>query len=110
MTILTTSHPSDAKMIYRLTRSRDRKGMKEAPERLSIAAYAQYMDVNNATGEAITLTAIATTDGDLYCTNSATFNDDFAAIVEAFPEVDEIIILKQKSKKGREFISCTIDC
>lgn len=108
MTILKSSHPSDAKINYRLTHARTRKGMKEAPENLSVAAYAIYSDVNKASGEVITLAAIADNNGDVYCTNSPTFIDDFEAIVEAFPDIEEIFVVKAKSKKGREFITCTI--
>lgn len=109
MTIINTSHPEDKRIQYRLTHSRDRKGMKEAPHKLTVAAYVLYTDVNKATGEQLVLLAIADNDGSVYCTNSPTFVEDFAAIVEAFPDVSEIVVEKQKSKKGREFMTCSID-
>lgn len=107
MKIITAS-TDDKKIMYKLTRARDRQPMKKAPEQLHIAEYAIYEDVNNATGEVVKLATIASADGELFTTNSKTFIDDFSAIVEAFPDVDAVKVEKMLSKKNREFLVCSM--
>lgn len=104
MTIITAS-TEDKKILYKLTRDRSRKPMKGAVGILPVDAYAIYEDVNNATGEVVTLASILS-GTDLFTTNSATFIDDFGAIVEAFPDVKRVSVEKMTSKKNREFLVC----
>lgn len=105
MTIITAS-TDDKKILYKLTRDRNREPMKKAPENLSVEHYAIYEDVNNTTGEVVKLASIISKDGVMYTTNSATFIDDFTAIVDAFPEVEAVKVEKMVSKKNREFLVC----
>lgn len=107
MTIITSS-TDDKKILYKLTRDRNRQPMKKAPGVLHITEYAIYEDVNNATGEVVKLASIASADGELFTTNSKTFIDDFTAIVEAFPDVEVVKVEKMQSKKNREFLVCTM--
>lgn len=107
MTIITAS-TEDKKILYKLTRDRNRKPMKQAPSELHISEYAIYEDVNNSTGEVVKLASIASVDGELFTTNSRTFIDDFGAIVEAFPDVDAVKVEKMNSKKNREFLVCSM--
>lgn len=105
MTIINAS-TNDKKILYKLTRDRNRKPMKKAPEILNVQEFAIYEDVNKASGEAVQLATILANDGAMYTTNSPTFIDDFAAIVEAFPDVERIEVKCMTSKKNREFITC----
>lgn len=107
MTIINAS-TEDKKILYKLTRDRNRAPMKKAPEIVHVDHYAIYEDVNNATGEVAQLASVLDTDGNLYTTNSATFIDDFSAIVEAFPDVERVKVERMTSKKNREFLVCSL--
>ena len=107
MTIITAS-TDDKKILYKLTRARDRQPMKKADAVVNVDHYAIYEDVNNASGEIVTLVSILDMDGNLYTTNSATFIDDFAAIVDAFPDVEKVRVERMTSKKNREFLVCCL--
>lgn len=107
MTIITAS-TEDKKVLYKLTRDRSRSPMKKAADVVDVQHYAIYTDVNNATGEVVQLATVMDKDGALFTTNSATFIDDFAAIVEAFPDVERIHIERMTSKKNREFLTCSL--
>ena len=104
MTIIINS-TEDKKAIYNMTRSRDRLSMKDAEE-IAVKDYIVFEDVNKATGEVVQLASIMDNDGTIYTTNSPTFIDDFAAIADAFPDVEVIKVVKCKSKKNREFLVC----
>lgn len=107
MTIIAAS-TEDKKILYKLTRDRARSPMKKADEVVSVQHYAIYSDVNNSTGEAVNLATVMDNSGNLFTTNSATFIDDFAAIVEAFPDVERIRVERMVSKKNREFLTCSL--
>lgn len=107
MTIITAS-TEDKRVLYKLTRDRNRNPMKKATEVVNVEHYAIYTDVNNATGEVVQLASIMDDTGTLFTTNSATFIDDFAAIVEAFPNVEKIRVERMTSKKNREFLTCSL--
>lgn len=107
MTIIFSS-TNDKKILYKLTRDRYRNPMKKAPKILNVQEYAIYEDVNKASGEVVQLTTILDNNGAMYTTNSPTFIDDFAAIVEAFPDVERIEVKCMTSKKNREFITCNL--
>lgn len=107
MTIINAS-TEDKKILYKLTRDRNRLPMKKAPEIVDVDNYAIYEDVNNATGEVVQLASILDIKGNLYTTNSATFIDDFSAIVEAFPDVQHVKVERMTSKKNREFLVCSL--
>lgn len=107
MTIINAS-TNDKKILYKLTRDRNRQPMKKAPTELHISEYAIYDDVNNATGEVVKLATIVSDFGELFTTNSKTFIDDFEAIVEAFPDVECVKVEKMISKKNREFLVCSM--
>lgn len=108
MTIITAS-TEDRKILYKLTRDRDRNPMKKATEVVDVQHYAIYEDVNNATGEVVLLATVMDNSGALFTTNSATFIEDFAAIVEAFPDVERIRVERMMSKKNREFLTCSLE-
>lgn len=105
---ITTASTDDKKILYKLIHERNRKPMKQAPEKLHISEYAIFEDLNIATGEVVRLATIASADGVLFTTNSRTFIDDFAAIVEAFPDVNAVKVEKMISKKNREFLVCSM--
>lgn len=107
MTILKAS-TDDKKILYRLTKDRNRTPMKKAPEIVEVQHYAIYEDVNSASGEIVQLATIMDSNGALFTTNSATFLDDFEAIVTAFPDVERIRVERMLSKKNREFLVCSL--
>lgn len=98
----------DKKILYKLTRDRHRNPMKKAAEVVEVQHYAIYEDVNNATGEVVKLATVMDNNSALFTTNSATFIDDFVAIVEAFPDVERIHVERMTSKKNREFLTCSM--
>lgn len=104
-----TASTDDKKIMYKLTRDRKRKPMKQAPDVVEVQHYAFYTDLNKATGEVAQLVTIMDNNGDMFTTNSATFIDDFAAIVDAFPDVERIRVERMTSKKNREFLTCSMD-
>lgn len=105
---ITTASTDDKKILYKLTRDRNRSAMKKAPSVVDVQHYAIYEDVNKATGEVVQLATVMDDHGVLFTTNSATFIDDFAAIIEAFPDVKRIGVERQTSKKNREFLTCSL--
>ena len=108
MTIITAS-TDDKKILYKLTRDRNRSPMKKAAaDVVEVQHYAIYTDVNKATGEDVQLATVMDNNGALFTTNSATFIDDFSAIVEAFPDVERIHIERMTSNKNREFLACSL--
>lgn len=107
MTIINAS-TEDKKILYKLTRDRNRSPMKKAAEIVEVQHFAIYEDVNNASGEVVQLATVMDNTGALFTTNSATFIDDFSAIVEAFPDVEKIRVERMTSKKNREFLTCSL--
>lgn len=106
--IIITASTEDKKILYKLTRDRSRSPMKKAAEVVEVQHYAIYDDINNATGEVVRLATVMDNSGALFTTNSATFIDDFSAIVEAFPDVERIRVERMTSKKNREFLTCSL--
>ena len=88
---------------YNLIKGNGADGLKNAAgSTLEIAAYV----VNELDDENLKM-CLATTDGELFVTNSPTCIQDFLDICEAFDDaLPPIEFFTGTSKKGREFLSC----
>lgn len=117
--ISTNINREDKKAIYRLTKAAgvNVKDM-HAGAVLAVSAYCLYTDVSQSrTGEETTrevLSILVTDDqgpGGKISTISPTFIRSFMEIVDIMGEDPfSIIILKETSKGGREFVTCELDC
>ena len=72
---------------------------------IEIAAWCYYEDADKE-GELRTVLSLQTPEGELFATNSATFQDDFFRMVDLFGTVSAIDVISGISKGGREFIDC----
>lgn len=73
---------------------------------IEIAAWCYYEDVDKE-GELRTILSVQTPEGELFATNSATFQDDWFRMVDLFGgTVSAVDIISGTSKAGREFITC----
>lgn len=116
MRIITTSKELTAPEIYFLTMSPAAKKMKDKKDdEIEVSAFCLYEDAvkkeGETTGENQQILSILTNDGEIYATNSPTFIDDFMKMWELFESMNHPIIairvIGGKSKKDREFITCT---
>lgn len=110
MKIINSSPNLNPVQIYQLTVANNAQKMKDAVgQRLEIAAYAQYEDIDNG-GKPQEILAIMTREGEVFATNSATFIREFNRMVEFFAgynmTVDSIMVNSGISKSGRDYISC----
>lgn len=114
MEIVKASANLTPKDIYKLTMSPAAMKMKEVVgQRVEIAAYAVYKDVDKKNPENTqTILSIQTPEGEIFATNSPTFIDEFTKMINFFDGYGEavkaIAVISGVSKGGREFISCTI--
>lgn len=101
----------DQRTIYKMMKSPDVKKMSDAEGSvLEVAAWIAYNDTDNRTGEIKELLAIQTTDGEMFCTVSATFQKEFKDITKFFgDDVGAIKVISGKSNAGRNFITCSVE-
>ena len=103
MNILKKSENITPKELYLLTKSSKGRGMREVVgQKIDIAAWVIYEDVRSESGELSKICSILTREGEIYATNSRTFTEDFADIVDMFGgDVHAIQVVERKSKKNR---------
>lgn len=111
MQIINSSANLTVKDIYALTMNPNTGKMKDHKgERIELAAWAVYQDVNRKTGEVQDILAIKTPEGETFATNSPTFINDFLSMMELFTSMGEtvpaIVVSSGTSKAGREYITC----
>lgn len=111
MTIIKASANLSTVDIYRLTKAPNARKMSDAKgQRIPLHKWAIYEDVNRKTGEVHSILSIASDDGTVHATNSPTFVNDFASMVELFETAGEtvpaVVVESGMSKGGREFITC----
>lgn len=114
MKIIKASANLTPKEIYNLTSSPAVRRMRDVVGSvIEIDKYAFYEDVNKKSGEVVEILAIQTPEEEIFATNSPTFKDDFASMIELFEgmgeEVHAISVISGTSKAGREFISCSYE-
>lgn len=101
----------DKVLIYKLTRSPKMGKMSEIPDGtvLKVVHFAFYTDTNNE-GKEQEILSIMTDNGDLYGTNSSTFQREFSEIEDIFEgsDIPPITIVHGKTKAGRDFITCAL--
>ena len=105
---------NDKKALYKLTKTpgvnvKDIEPDKSHP----VSAYALYEDVKETKDgtKAQAVLAVVLEDGTKLQTISATFIEAFLEIVDIMgDEPFAIITRKSKSKAGREFVTCELDC
>lgn len=97
---------------YLMTASPAMVSMKNVEDETSlpVLAWCTFTDVKEATGEAVDLLSIMTTDGKVYSCQSDTFKIEFFTIVTLMEdEPFSVIKFSGKTKAGRDFISCKLD-
>lgn len=97
--------------IYNLVKSPASVGMKNAlGSRVGLSCWAQYEDVDKD-GNPVTLLSIQADTGELFTTNSATFQREFVDMIDMFAqfgqEVKAINVIGGKTKAGRDYVTCT---
>ncbi len=97
--------------VYKLMKSPDVKKMSEAVDSiLDVAAWINYEDTDEKTGEVKSVLVVATKDGEMFGTISNTFMREFADITKFFgDDVGEIKVIGGKSRAGRSYITCTVE-
>lgn len=103
-----TIYPQDAsnKTKYDLTCNPKNQKMSLCEgQRLEIAAWCRYSDVNGKTGEMHELFSLQTPEGEVYATNSPNIWQEFSRMVDMFgPDgVTAIEIVSGTSKNGRKY-------
>ena len=96
--------------LYFLTTSPEIQKMTTAKgQTLALDKWALFSDEDRKTGEMRRVLSIKSGDK-MYATNSATFIDSFAAMLECFAktglDVHHIRVTTGTSNSGREFINC----
>lgn len=96
------------KQVYNLTMSPKAQKMSDAEgSTLEIAASCLYEDTDDATGEVRTILSVETPDGEIFGTNSTTFQRDFSAMQDLFGDEQLTIeVISGTSKAGRKFFTC----
>lgn len=76
-------------------------------QRLDVAAWCLYEDVDVKTGELRELLSIATPEHEIYCTNSVTCIREFTRMLDLFGDdgVTAIEVVGGESKNGRRFFT-----
>ena len=97
---------------YQLTQSPDMLSMKDIDDeaKITVNAWCVYEDINSKDDEVEILT-ILTPDNQIYCTQSATFKEDFMNIVDIMEENEVFTIIKRSgtTKAGRPYVYCLLD-
>ena len=76
--------------------------------RIDIDKWLHYVD-ENTQGDKVEILSLKSTDGEVYATNSATFKQQFFAILDMLEgeSVDAVEVVSGTSKNGREYITCS---
>lgn len=97
--------------LYHLTMNPATQKMKDIKgQRLEVACWCVYEDVQKSTGALQEILAVKTPENEVFATNSPTFIDDFMRMWELFTSNGETVtavnVISGTSKAGREFITC----
>ena len=116
--IKTNINPQDKKQVYRLTKGDSIKVQDlERGASFPVDLFAVYLEEKtrqkqDGSAEAYTTTVLSFTSGNMKIgTISQTFIKSFLEIVDIMEdEKFSIIITGGKSKNGREYVNCELDC
>lgn len=90
---------------YDLMRSPKTQRMADVKgQTLEVAAY--MIREEDQDGKVVRICSVLTTDGDIFATNSATFNREFEAILEVAEGCFSIEVIDGVSRAGRHFVTC----
>lgn len=109
MTIIGATDGLTKRDIYKLTMDANIKKMSDyIGVEFTPVKHAFYTD-ENSKGETNEILSIMDENGDVYATNSATFKQDFAKMLDLFGDEDfQMTVVSGISKNGREFITCAL--
>lgn len=99
---------------YRLTLSPEIKTVQDLEDGsvINVAAYCEFNDVNEETGEVANLLGILDKDGTSYVTQSATFRRSFSDIADIFIDEGESEFSIRKisgvTKANRPYVNCVL--
>lgn len=110
MTITKISKELNKKEQYKMTKDAGIKKMKDyVGSSIDVYAFCIYTDFNSKDNKEVEVLSVMDADGSVYATNSATFKKDFLDIADLMEGEDfSIGVTSGTSKKGREFITCTL--
>lgn len=97
---------------YRLTLSPEIKTVQDLDDGtvISVVAFCEFNDVDEASGEVSSLLGILADDGSSYVTQSATFKRSFKDIADIFDDGEQFSIKKISgvTKAGRPYVNCVL--
>lgn len=111
--IVKLSNPTedvDKRTTYLMTKNPAMTSIKEVADdtQLDITHVCEFTDVNKD-GIPVDITTFMDKNGNVYATQSNTFNEYFSDIMSIFEGEDVSIIKKSgKTKSGRDFVYCTL--
>lgn len=108
MEIINASREFTARELYKLTKGQTLNMKDYVGSILTPTAWIVYQETNQ-TGEAVTVLAIMSSDGEVYSTISSTAKNTFADMLECMGnEPFDIRIESGHSKKGRDYLFFTM--
>lgn len=94
--------------LYLLTMSPKADSVKNhVGERFDVSAWLLFEDVDKS-GEVHKVLSVLTSENEVVCTISPTFQSDFMDMAELFHNEFAFEIISGKSKAGREFVTCAL--
>lgn len=100
----------DKRTTYLMTKNPAMTSIKDVADdtQLDITHVCEFTDVNKD-GEPVDITTFMDKNGNVYATQSNTFNEYFGDIMSIFEGEDVSIVKKSgKTKAGRDFVYCTL--
>lgn len=100
----------DKRTKYLMTKNPAMTSIKDVADdtQLDITHVCEFTDVNKD-GEPVDITTFMDKNGNVYATQSITFNEYFGDILSIFEGEDVSIVKKSgKTKAGRDFVYCTL--
>lgn len=107
-----SANVASAFALYKLVQSPERKKLTDIKgQTIELDKWVLYTETDKD-GKEMSLLALSTVDGTVYCTNSVTFCRSFESAVATFGQFGEefhsIQIVTGTSKNGRDYIDCVV--
>lgn len=100
----------DKRTTYLMTKNPAMTSIKDVADdtQLDITHVCEFTDVNKD-GKPVDITTFMDKNGNVYATQSNTFNEYFSDIMSIFGGEDVSVVKKSgKTKSGRDFVYCTL--